>query len=777
VAIPGAGSAWRSRLAAELLAGDQPPPTAFAADAFGAGEIPYLYHYLVRTADSADIRNQARGGLARCLRRQCGLEPGLRQHLLLLEQGCDMPAAWLEVAAQLERTGTHSEAKRVYEWILKNTDSSEQAQKAFEGFARILLLEWRQREAGAAWDIFSRRFPDAKCTAPDLQEFLKDFRQDRAQARQRLLSELARTRNGPRALHLCWLLDALCTSDEALSQWQTAVDGAESGSPADHLGRLFRAKAMLDAGKTDASQTAIRGLTESSDPLVRARSLILSGEIARAKGRREESVRLYSQAVRIDRPTALPSWSRALLQVSLPQSKKTAAGLQARMLFLRGCNDLIDGDYAAAADYLSRAAEDSRSLPDSLRRILPCMTMLAWLGLGDLAEAEAWGYRSLEACRTEGLEYTGTGAFLVKIQDVDTAVCRLLARARSHVNDASAALTISQDALDTCASVAAVDALASDPGMAESGMPQMYARIKKRHVARILTAECRYLRLQCAGSDARERMSDLDSLVFTACVLRGDSFDRVKEDLASLSDAAGANDRLYRLAMFAHRAHCPDLAASALDAAAAEQSSAANPEILERIAEMYLGTANHQKAVEIYKRLLTHTKESDKSWAVQFKIIDIYAENLKNYTQAIQECQEFIRRYPRSPQTSQVEFLMGRLSYLARDYAGAVGQLDGFRTRFPEHSQVGQAMLLAGLSRMAEGNAREAIGRFTEIIRKYPDGELAARSKFLIGYAQVSSQQYAAAQETLEQLLEQFPDSQYVPQARSLIERLKRVSR
>jgi TolA-binding protein len=777
VAMPAAGDTWRTRLGTELLAADETERGAFPAGAFGAAEAPYLYHYLINNAGSADAQNKARERLARCLWQGYGLEPGLRQYLILFDQGCDIDGTWLEVATQLERTGAHSRAKRVYERILRSTDSGEQARKAFENLARILLLESRHREARSAWGILSQRFPDVKCTAPDIKDFLNNFQFNRAEMATRFLGELSMTTNGPQALQLCRLFDAMWMPEEAFQQWQGIADRVEPGSLADQFGRVFLAKAMLNSGKVDASQATVRGLAESSNPLVQAQSIAVSAEIARAKGDIAESARLYSRAVQIDRPTALPPWYKGLMQVRSPEAGTPTSGLQAQTLFLRGCNELIDSDYAAAADSLSQVAEDPHSLPNPLQRVLPCMMMLAWLGLGDPAEAEAWGYQAVEKCGPDNRDPVGNGALAAKTQDVDVAIIRLLTKVRNQATDAPSALAILQDVIDVYDAAMVLDAFASTPGAAESDVQQMYVRAKKCHIARILGAEYDYAKRRLAGSGTKEYVSSLDSLLFAAQILGEESFDRIKEILSSMSDLDGVNNRMYRLSVFAQRVRRLDLARSALDAAASDQYFAANIEILERIAEMYLEASNHQKAIDAYERTVAKLEDAGKARIVQLKIIDIYAESLKNYDKAIQECQKFIRMHPDGAQTSQVEFLMGKLTYLDKDYAGAVGQLDGFLKRYPEHPQVGQAMLLAGLSRMAEGNTQEAIGRLTEVIRRYPDDDLAARSKFLIGYAQVSGQQYGTALETFKQLIEQFPKSQYVAQAQSLIDRLSRVSK
>ncbi|MCP4613248.1 MAG: tetratricopeptide repeat protein, partial [Planctomycetes bacterium] len=269
----------------------------------------------------------------------------------------------------------------------------------------------------------------------------------------------------------------------------------------------------------------------------------------------------------------------------------------------------------------------------------------------------------------------------------------------------------------------------------------------------------------------------VEPLFFAGQVLRDVPFDQIKKSFAQVTEDEGVRDRMYRFARFTLKARRLDLTMSALHVGPDEQLSASAVEVLEDIAEVYLAASNHYKAIDAYERIVANSKYPSKEQASRFRIIEIYAEDLKSYDKAIQQCEEFIRRHPDSSQASRVDFLMGKLSYTSKDYAGATAQLDGFQKRYPEHPQVGQAMLLAGLSRMAEGNTQEAIGRFLEAIRRYPDSDLAARSKFLIGYAQVSEQQYAVALETFKQLTEQFPESQYVPQAQNLIDRLSRVSR
>ncbi len=775
VALPTAGEDRRARLMAELSAAGQAPGRPAAMGAWAETETPYLYLYLIRNAPTPESRNEMRERLARRLWEKYGLEPGLRQYLLLFEESARVDGVWLEVAAQLEQTGAPGRAQGVYERILRNADSRADAGKACESLMRILLRESRYQEAAEAWKLLSQRFPQVECTAPDLKGFLQDFQVNRAQTGQRLCGELLQITNGPQALQWCRRFDALWPPEEAPSQWQAVTGKVEAGSLVHQLSRVFLAHALLAAGQVDAAETLILKCMELSNPFVRARTLAVAGEIAQRRGQVEESVRRYARAVQIDRQTPLPSWFQELVQAPSAGTSTPAAELPAQRLFLQGCNLLIEGDYAGAVGSLHQAAA-SRRLPDPQRRALPCVMMLACLGIEDYAQAEAWGYQALEACRADPGSEAQALELLARSQSIDTIVTQLITTARHPVTDATTVSAALRDIVDLCAAGAKPGLSALRAEGIHGGVLQFYIRAKKHHLVHVLTAEYLYARQHETQSVAQERASSLLPMFFAAQLLNEDSFDQIRERFSSVNQAQDILNQLYQFAVFAHSLRRMDLADSALDAATAMPPTAAHVEVLEEIAGMYLATAHPQKAIDVYEKIGPLATAPGRARAILLRIIDLYAEGLKNYDRAVQKCEEFVKKYPDSPEISQVEFLLGKYAYLRKDYSGAVGQLDGLQKKYPEHPQVGQAMMLAALSRMAEGNTREAVGRFHEIIRRYPDSDLAARSKFLTGYAQVSAQEYAAAMETLRQLIEQFPQSPYVKQAQDLLDRLSKVS-
>jgi len=306
---------------------------------------------------------------------------------------------------------------------------------------------------------------------------------------------------------------------------------------------------------------------------------------------------------------------------------------------------------------------------------------------------------------------------------------------------------------------------------------ELFWRIKRQRVAQLLAAECDWARTRPAQSNRCEGIVQLEPVLFVAQMLRYDSFENIREVLTTTTPSRCRGGQMYRFAKVAQKLKRPYMVRMALDATMEEiGDTPENTELLAGVAGMYLAAGNYQKAIDVGKSIVAGAVDGNEAQGAQLNVIGIYADKLKLYDKAVEECQNFLTRFANGPRAAQVEFLIGKLAYLDRDYAAVVGQMDLFERRYPQHPQVVEAMMLAALSRMSEGNIEGAIDRFGEVIRKYPESEAAARSKFLIGYAQVSAQKYSEALETFRQYVEQFPNSRQVDQAQGFIERLSRVS-
>ena len=779
----GTGSHWQQLFETELTKTYKDSTDGFQPEFFDEAEVPFLLIYLIENGSSEDIRQRAREQLARYLWERYGLEPALRQYCILLKQGYTNigESTKLEVAKQLKQTGAISDAQQFYEKILQDTDSSETAKEAAENLARIKQANSQQRYAWKILDVLHKRFPDAQLADEDLEMFFSNFQANREERSKKLLSEHLTSQEQEKVLRLCRLYNGLWTEEEALNRWQSVVDNTEPGSPFWQIARLYLAESLVSTGNVGDAKDMLDDLSGSSYPIIQARALLALADIAQAIERASEAVALYQQAAQIERPTVSPEWFKSFQIKPLDVKNLAAEELSFFASFLRGYNELIDGSFESAVVNLLKAKEIAcktrrDSLLSNANKTIPAMLMLAYVKIGDYARAEEYGLQAVRNLKEQGEENKQSSTSLSQIERVDNVLFALFRELRT-LQQPDLKSQPERYARNVYTAVTRQGALDTGPQSAGRGLMSIFWQIKKQRMARLLFAEYSLAEARLRRSSSFKEFLNLEPIMFTTQLLDKDSFEQISNALAATTPQEYAKGQMYRFAKFAQRLNRPYMARMALNVAAEQISSArGNVQLLKNIADMYLKGNSHQKAIEIYERIVQQVPDTSEAEKAQLEIIKVYAEQLRLYDKAVQECQRFLKKFSDSQQVSEVEFLIGKLAYLDKDYAGAVGQLHSFQRKYPNSPQAGEAMMLAALSRMSEGNIQDAIDRFTEIIQKYPEGDLAARSKFLIGYAQVSGQKYSNALETFKQLVEQFPQSRYVKQAQSLIDRLSKVS-
>jgi outer membrane protein assembly factor BamD (BamD/ComL family) len=522
-------------------------------------------------------------------------------------------------------------------------------------------------------------------------------------------------------------------------------------------------------------------LFNSGNPAIRTRALRVLGNIAQKDGRTFDAVTLYQQAAKINRPSTLPQWIKTIQVEPLELEKLTPQQLDFLALFLRGYNELSFGCFQAATANLLRAKDISKSLQETIpydanKEILR-MLMLSCLKMGDCAKAEQYGFEALRSLLEDENDAEQLSTFLSRVEKIDNLLFVLFSELRSLAEQDKKSQLV-RYLSDVYFALKAQNLLKTEPETAEASFLNEFWQIKRQHVVQLLSAEYHLVKTQLAQSDDFEKFLYLEPIIFTIQLLDKDSFEEIHSSLADVTEPQYAKSQMYRFAKFSRQVNLHDMALMALNAAAQQiDSTDEDYELLKNIAEMYLLETNHQRAIEIYERIVGQASDSNEAQKAHLKIIEIYAEQLKSYNTAITKCRQFLKMFPDSQLVNQVEFLVGKFTYIAEDYVDATRQLDDFAKRYPDSPQRCEAMMLAALSQMSDGNTQDAIDRFEEIIQKYSGEDLAARSKFLIGYTYVSEQKYSQALEIFKQLLEQFPMSKYTEQTQSFIDRLNKVSK
>ncbi len=778
----GVPASWQELLEAELIKTNKNSTGDFRAKRFGKAEMPFLLIYLMENGSHEAVRQKARKWLAHYLEKQYGLEPALRQYHLLLEQkdaDVDEPTK-LKIARQLEQTGALGDVQQLYEKIFEDTNSPQIAVIAAQNLAEIRLAKSKEAKAWQTLMIFHERFPEVELTSKRLRRFFVSFKTERQKQIEQLIGKLQTVQKEDEAFKLCQQFNKLLIKEEVLNQWKNLVANVEPESLAWQCSQLYIAQNLADTGKANDAEDILNSLFNSGYSAIRAGALMVLGNIAQKDGRTFDAVTLYQQAAKMKRPSTLPQWIKTIQVKPMELEKLTPQQLDFFALLLRGYNELSFGCFQAATTNLLRAKGISKSLQETIpyganKEILR-MLMLSCLKMNDCAKAEQYGLEALKSLCKDENDAEQLSTFLSRVEKVDNLLFVLFSELRSLAGQDKKSQLVHYVG-NVYFALKTHNLLKTESETDKTSFLNEFWQIKRQHVVKLLSAEYNLAKTQPAKSDDFEEFLYLEPVIFTIQLLDKDSFEEIHSSLAAVTEPQYAKGQIYRFAKFSQQVNLHDMALTALNAAYQQiDSTDEDSELLKNIAEMYLLETNHQRAIEIYERIVGQSSDPNEAQEAYLKIIEIYAKLLKSYNTAITKCRQFLEMFPDSQLVNQVEFLVGKFAYITEDYVGATRQLDDFIKRHPDSPQRCEAMMLAALSLMSDGNTQDAIDRFEEIIQKYPGEDLAARSKFLIGYAYVSEQNYSKALEIFKQLLEQFPMSKYTEQTRSFIDRLNKVS-
>jgi outer membrane protein assembly factor BamD (BamD/ComL family) len=728
------------------------------------------------------VRLNAKVQFANWLQEYYGLEPALRQRCLLVDQSPYVPddINVLDVVSGLEVIGSVRAARELCAVIVREANSPGITSKAAQKLTNMLLSDSTTMGAKEILNQLEQRFSRMDRPTRDLKSIMVRFETDRDNRSELLINELLTTQKEERAWQLCLRYSNLWSEQELIKRWRRVVERAEPGSLAFQFGKLFLARSLVNSGDPNSALDLIGLLHQSVFPRVKARALIIEADVAYSRKRVADAISLYYRASEVKRVTLIPQWFRDSINIRPVNPKKLTIRERDNLIaFLQGYNDLIDGDFGGTIVHLGPVDRcdnpDFGSLSVSAEITIPSMLMLAHMAIGDCVKAEECGLKTIRAWQKRNPDDSKIRLYLSQSDKIDGLIRRICRDLRGLCQDEKNP-TILRYMVDVHDNMDRLDALGAAKNRPDLKLLRLFSILKRQRVGNLLLVEHSLAKTKLAISNTvNDEYIRIEPVLFCSRLIQHDNFGRIRDILAGQAPEGRSMYQMYRLALYAGRVNYPHICRYALDSAAADIDTA-GVELMKGMAGMYLEIANHQKAIEIYERIVEQDFDTNEAQKAQFEIIGIYAEQLKLYDKAIRECQKFLTKFSDSTQVSEVEFLIGKLAYLDADYDGVTGQLDSFQRKYPKSPHVGQAMMFAALSRMAQGIDSDAIDRFTEIIQKYPNSDLAARSKLLIGYIYVSGQKYSLALETFKQLIEQYPKSQYVKRARSFIERLSRFS-
>lgn len=746
---------------------------------FNPDEIPFLLSYLVKNGSSDTVRTQALHNLVQYLWKHYGLGSALSRRIMLesLVQSAVNGNQQLKMAQYLEDTGSLCDAQKAYALIVDNVKSQEVVERAAQGLIRLRLTKSEYYSAWEVWEDLKRRFPSTHCVMEELRT-IESIASTESELLAHFIKTFMEVETEEMALALYRQSAQLRNSPGGITRWKELMSKTGFECLGQKWIKFLVTEMLVQAGEIEQAISMLDILDDSHYPALRANVLVCRGMIQEYQGDIQGAVVLYQEARCIKRATVIPDWLRVPHFSNEDVESLSPQDLHFAGICLRAYNALLDSHWQQAASCLHQAEKmqvfgTNRDKLVSMQSIVPIMLMLAYAGQDDYVRAEQSAMKALFHLGRNVNNNTASIPLLLEASfKLDEERYRLCCKLHmgSRMSKKVGPLQSSLDCVHKC--LTDLDSLTLESSIQGFGL--LVRRIKRGRLCRLLMAEYNEAIAHFQNLD-EEGFLRLEPVLFSSQLIGGADVESMQNIIIKFTPRQFRHKQMYRFADFARKWGQTHVAYKALDFASSSIPLGEDHALLE-IALMYLECDNHQKAVDVYTRIVKQTKDVKLAEETQLKMIDIYKDHLKQYDMAINVCQDFLGRFPKSEKVPDVEYQIGLLAYMNLDYIGATGRLDSFQRKYPNSPNLAQAMMLAGLSQMSDGKTENAVIRFKEIIRKCPDSQLAARSRFLIGYTFMSEQKYTPAMEAYKQLIEQFPDSKYTQQARKFVERLSKVT-
>lgn len=178
--------------------------------------------------------------------------------------------------------------------------------------------------------------------------------------------------------------------------------------------------------------------------------------------------------------------------------------------------------------------------------------------------------------------------------------------------------------------------------------------------------------------------------------------------------------------------------------------------LLDQADALYEQPEKRQAAVEAYVALAD--RYADDPAAVQARYMAGFALlGQGKYEQALQQTQEFLKRYPSSDLVPDVKYVAAECELQLKDYAHAAALYRELITNYPNHAESEAWKVRLGRTLHLQGDAQGAIDVLSPAIAAIRDPDRRAEALFLLGISQSDLQKFSEAAKSLTASLAAAP--------------------
>jgi len=201
------------------------------------------------------------------------------------------------------------------------------------------------------------------------------------------------------------------------------------------------------------------------------------------------------------------------------------------------------------------------------------------------------------------------------------------------------------------------------------------------------------------------------------------------------------------------------------DAEALAKDFARTPVVKLRMADVELAKGNYEKAIELYRSVVSDFPRTLYASEAQFRIGYIYEVHLEDLDQAAQAYEKVREQMAKSEFASQAEFRGKGLARL-KGSGKKPGESETDRAAEP-------GFLLAELSLFQLGKTDKAIEKYLAVEDSFPKSVYAPKSAFAVTYAFLNMKHdTASAVDAGRRVIEKFPNTEYAEAAGGILKSL-----
>jgi len=169
-------------------------------------------------------------------------------------------------------------------------------------------------------------------------------------------------------------------------------------------------------------------------------------------------------------------------------------------------------------------------------------------------------------------------------------------------------------------------------------------------------------------------------------------------------------------------------------------------------------------ALKDFTRVVEEYPEDDnRSHAFFMRAMCLY--RLGHDDQALEMCEDFMKRYPDSDWAPRVRFRIGRFAYNTGNYQRAAEEFRAFVKQFPKDDLADSALYRSGMTALKLKEYVHAIELFARLVKEYPESRHLPEARFYQADAMCELGKFSGAILVFDEVINNFPESSLVPLA------------